>query len=403
MFIVDLFTQLDALAKSMPVVGTTISLSLAGVVVAMFWKAPKYLSYKFRSLLVYQLTIDNTGYGDSMQNYLNFLKWFSATPKRVFSKSIGFENGTWGSKGELGPGSGTHFMFYKKSIYIIEIIDLPSEGSEKIKRQIRIKTLSFTKNKLVSLFNEFSVKDEVKKLKVYALGKDLGWIPVGDASTRKLNTVIIDKERKALIVKLITEFLSNEAWYRERGIPYKLIIMLYGPPGTGKTSIFKAVAAHFQKNSCIMDISDVTSTQFTNAIYNLPKNAMLAIEDFDSNPSTHQRKEDDNIKDSGNSITTILNAFDGIKELDGQVIFLSTNHIEKLDKAIVRPGRVDKCIYIPALTHVEINEYIELMYPNSGIAVPEGFAVTGSKLQELVIENKRDVDNFKKALFNIEQ
>lgn len=404
MFVNDIVVYLNDLAKNVPLVGNTLSLSIAGAVVAMFWKAPKWINNKFDNWCVVSLRLDNTGWGDAPRNYFNFLKWYQTVPKYKFSKSFGIENHTWEAKGEFGPTNGFHFFFYKGHFLWLNIQGLDSQGSEKEKRQII--NNAFNKKILMTILEEFSYKeDDVKQ--IYTFRKvETGWNEVGPAPLRKLNTICINREKKAEIMKLIHDFLNNKQWYKDRGIPYKLTLVLYGPPGTAKTSLIKAIARELDRHIALINISNINNEGFEGAMYKAPKNAIIGIEDFDSCPGTLKReyqqtinKDNPDKKDKVNTLTltTILNTLDGIKELDGQITFLTTNHLEKIDDAIFRPGRVDKCILIPALTHLEVKDYINLMYPGEKIFINPDISITGGQLQELVIENKFNFEGFKQS------
>jgi len=143
----------------------------------------------------------------------------------------------------------------------------------------------------------------------------------------------------------------------------------------------------------------MTNLTFAAAFYSAPKNSIITIEDIEScrgSQTRAQKVEDEKPVDSDEvSITTMLNTLDGLKELNGEIIFITTNIVDKLSKALTRPGRVDKN---PAFTDVEIKEYITMMYPDAQFELPAGVKITGGELQELVIANKWDFNQFNLAL-----
>lgn len=403
MLLLDMFVKFNELAKELPLIGSTISITLAAGVVGAFWKGPRYLQNKFEDVFVVRLSMDNSGEGNSDKNFKNFLEWFEKVECLKFTKSIGLVNSYWSAFGSLGPGLGRHWMFYNGRVYRIVIEPLQSQASLKEKIKITISTISLNKKVMLSFFDEFSEKRLPDEREIFTFaGKDACWSLLGPAPKRKLNSVIINKAAKAEIIETIDKFLNNKQWYVDRGIPYKLTILLYGPPGTGKTSIIKAVAHEYNREISMLNISTMTNLTFAAAFYSAPKNSIITIEDIEScrgSQTRAQKVEDEKPVDSDEvSITTMLNTLDGLKELNGEIIFITTNIVDKLSKALTRPGRVDKRIFIPAFTDVEIKEYITMMYPDAQFELPAGVKITGGELQELVIANKWDFNRFNLAL-----
>lgn len=68
-----------------------------------------------------------------------------------------------------------------------------------------------------------------------------------------------------------------------------------------------------------------------------PANSILLLEDVDS--MFLQREETS--RQRGISFSGFLNALDGVRSQEGQILFMTTNHREKLDDALLRPGRAD--------------------------------------------------------------
>jgi chaperone BCS1 len=85
--------------------------------------------------------------------------------------------------------------------------------------------------------------------------------------------------------------------------------------------------------------------------------------------------------------------------LDGSLIFLTTNHIEKIDAALLRNGRVDKRINIPYLTDSEVRDYIELMFPGTKVSVDICFQpIAGCDLMSHFSDNRDNAEQFIAAI-----
>jgi hypothetical protein len=99
------------------------------------------------------------------------------------------------------------------------------------------------------------------------------------------------------------------------------------------------------------------------------------------------------------TLSGILNALDGIASLHGTLIFLSTNTLDAIDPALLRKGRVDHTYEIKRLTHVEVLDYIELMYPGRSAEPTECFSdILGCDLQALYFEHHDNFDQFIAAI-----
>ena len=157
---------------------------------------------------------------------------------------------------------------------------------------------------------------------------------------RDIKTVYLPNDIKDDIVKRIDIFLdiNTKTKYENCGIPYKLNLLLGGYPGTGKTSLIFALASKYDYNISIMSFTNkVDDLSFIKALQKIPNKTFLILEDIDC--LFKERKGDD----YRNSVTftAIINGLDGLYSKNGLITFMSTNYIENLDVALIRPGRVD--------------------------------------------------------------
>lgn len=156
---------------------------------------------------------------------------------------------------------------------------------------------------------------------------------------RKLNTIYL--ENKEELIKSINIWEKSEDFYRERGIPYKLGILLYGEPGTGKSSLIHAVASELNKDIIILTAGAILNgklNKYNDVCYDTPP--VIVIEEIDTIVSS--RKQDKELSETEKSVLSeLLNFLDGPSSPDSYIIIATTNHIEKLDPAIIRSGRFD--------------------------------------------------------------
>jgi ATP-dependent 26S proteasome regulatory subunit len=174
---------------------------------------------------------------------------------------------------------------------------------------------------------------------------------------RDLSTVFLDNKLKERVIKDIEKFIDSKDDYIKFGQSYKRNYLFYGPPGSGKTSFIYAIASKFNFKIFIINITpDLTNDILINLIQNIEAKkqpSILILEDIDALFKERKTSNEHWITFSG-----ILNIFDGIFCKEKLLIFLTTNHKELLDPALLRPGRMD---YILEFEMAK-KEQIELMY-----------------------------------------
>ncbi|KAF8422729.1 P-loop containing nucleoside triphosphate hydrolase protein [Tirmania nivea] len=206
----------------------------------------------------------------------------------------------------------------------------------------------------------------VYKARYGSEGGGTEWERCFSKPVRSLDTVILDDKQKEKIAEDLEEFLlpATNKWYSNRGLPYRRGYLLYGPPGTGKTSLSVALAGKFGLSVYALSLSvawmndDILSMLFSS----LPKNCIVLLEDIDACGVTREKGEagkgnadahpklldhkDENSNSNAKpgaqvSFSGLLNAIDGVASKEGRALIMTTNHRERLDEALIRPGRVD--------------------------------------------------------------
>lgn len=145
-----------------------------------------------------------------------------------------------------------------------------------------------------------------------------------------------------------------------------------GSPGTGKTSFILAVAAELKLSVCLMNLTgNMDDNQLMGAMENAPKNTILLLEDVDS--IFIERTSVNESKGRKISFSGLLNAIDGVRTQEGRILFMSTNHIEKLDPALLRPGRADVHVKLDYASKEQIRRMWMRFYPDEKEGMVEGF------------------------------
>src|SRR5215470_2183574 len=184
-----------------------------------------------------------------------------------------------------------------------------------------------------------------------------GWDYMEGYSPRVLESVVLEPGEKEHLLQDIAQFQRSKPRYERLGVPYHRGYLFYGPPGTGKTSLVSALAAHVGLSLYTINLTEFNDRTLINAVNQVPANSVLLFEDIDCMKGSQARTYA-NSRDGGNSssstqanlqngvtLSGLLNVLDGFQAPNGVLFVMTTNHIEELDKALLRPGRIDYKLY----------------------------------------------------------
>eukprot|EP00923_Selenidium_pygospionis_P001692 GHVN01002443.1.p1 GENE.GHVN01002443.1~~GHVN01002443.1.p1 ORF type:complete len:500 (-),score=64.11 GHVN01002443.1:835-2334(-) len=249
---------------------------------------------------------------------------------------------------------------------------------------------------------------------------------------------------KSEVLEEIDFFLNNQAWYEERGLPYSLGLLLHGPPGCGKTSFIKAILKYTKRHGIVLtvnhfaDIGAIEKLMRNDSLceFPIPQNKRLYImEDIDAMGdlvSKRQPWDDDAIDKAGdgealgeikqerftedplrtslfamlnddfrktteNSLAALLRMLDGVIECPGRILVMTTNHVDKLDPALIRPGRIDIRLQFTSCTREAVCEIVQQFYEVGEEAMAclnrlKDYLVTPAELAQLCKAHKNDFD-----------
>ncbi|MCY2985698.1 MAG: AAA family ATPase [Planctomycetota bacterium] len=191
-------------------------------------------------------------------------------------------------------------------------------------------------------------------------------------------------------------FLGRREWYCERGIPYRRGYLLNGPPGTGKSSAVVAIASALGMDIAMLSLGDsnMEDSGISELFSSIPVNSIVLMEDIDC--AFIDRKEADD-KRSKVTFSGLLNAIDGVAAGEGRLLFATTNHIERLDPALIRPGRIDRKMFIGYATQEQAARLFQRFFPTADGSWAREFAdrvpldcVTMSTLQTHLLMYSED-------------
>lgn len=362
----DFIQNIIETVKNNTLLMTLIGVSGAGIITFWIKDVPKALYNFLKREFTTELIITN-------QNlvFYNLLKWIEKNYKNNSFRKLKLTNGKWGYEEATTTsiGYGYHYIKYKKTILFINLFKETANQSSSDKETLTIVKLGRSRKLFDELINEIKTLDvDMTKTKIYKMEDN--WIYVKDQKKRSLDSIFIEKEKKDILVNNLSKFIKKEQWYIDKGIPYQLGILLYGAAGTGKTSLIKAISGYL--NYPVYYLSPKKLGKIECAMSTLSDKCIVVIEDIDSNVLTHSREKKVNSEEnimieefSTISLSEILNSLDGMFSAHGRILIATTNHIEDLDSALIRPGRIDLKIEIGFVNNEILESFIKNFYPNN--------------------------------------
>lgn len=165
---------------------------------------------------------------------------------------------------------------------------------------------------------------------------------VSDIPARPIESVILKDGQMERILTFMRRFLDNEEAYTNLGIPYRTGMMLYGNPGSGKSSTASAIANELGLNIYYISLSGLDDDDALARAFNeIPAYSLAILEDVDVYNAATARKDGGTGDDKGITLAGLLNVLDGLNAAHGVITVMTTNYIERMDAAVIRPGRVD--------------------------------------------------------------
>lgn len=225
---------------------------------------------------------------------------------------------------------------------------------------------------------EFEKSENSKSEKVSLSSYDPYKI-IGNISPNKT----IDKlfyEQKDDLMKLVERFKNGNVYPKNVGIDNKLGILLYGPPGTGKTGTILGLANYLQRNILIINFGKISKKKELDSILNAKNfsNYIFVFDEFDcildvlTNKKDESKQYDEekhtdwskilavsneeerkevlkimkesltkNTQDESIDLGYLLSKLDGLEDCTNRIIIATTNHPEKINPSLLRPGRFD--------------------------------------------------------------
>ncbi|KAF5203471.1 Aaa-atpase [Thalictrum thalictroides] len=207
-----------------------------------------------------------------------------------------------------------------------------------------------------------AITEENRMLKLYSLGiygdsdDSSGgvWGSINLEHPSTFDTLAMDTNLKKQVLEDLDRFVKRREFYKRVGKPWKRGYLLYGPPGTGKSSLIAAMANYLNFNIYDLELTSVYSNAELRRILVATRNrSILVIEDIDCSVELKDRTSEKG-GNGGDQFTLsgLLNFIDGLWSScgDERIIIFTTNYKDRLDPALLRPGRMDMHIHMSYCT-----------------------------------------------------
>ena len=225
------------------------------------------------------------------------------------------------------------------------------------------------------------------KDKVKILNFDYRWECDSMINKKSFGSIHLPKKILGDFKSDIENFLSDEAKkrYELLELTPSRIYALYGPPGTGKTTLIHCTASGYSMNIATLSFdSHMNDRTFKMALKKIPSDTILCLEDIDCIFNESRKSNETCVTFSG-----LINGLDGICKIKNLIIFLTTNHIERLDPALKR--RIDYFVKFDFCTKEQVSEMFKRFLPTEDFelfwAQCSKLKVTPSILQKFFICN----------------
>ncbi|KAG9042894.1 hypothetical protein FS837_010278, partial [Tulasnella sp. UAMH 9824] len=267
----------------------------------------------------------------------------------------------------------THTIFYRGHwlrITRTKRSDSYSGSHEELKISVVARNNTVLKKLVLQAKREYEA-DMEHRVHIFLADAYGNWRWNGARAKRPLSSIVLEPGVKDMLMADARDFLASEEWYAERGIPFRRGYLLHGVPGSGKTSLIHAVAGALGLDIYVISLSSkgMNDTTLSNLMGRVPSRCIVLLEDLDaaftrgvsrdekstgaplarSHPTSSRRGtagpanagDEETHDPNALSLSGLLNSLDGVAASEGRILFATTNHIERLDPALSRPGRMD--------------------------------------------------------------
>jgi len=304
---------------------------------------------------------------------------------------------------EYVPQSGTYVLWYARRPVMLSL-SREEEKDRAFRTRIRETYWITYPGRSRGVFEEILregcsiVERKTDLIDIYIVASG-GWHHLESRRGRSIESVLLPSDLRDSLLSDFNNFLNGRAWYESMGIPYRRGYLLYGPPGTGKSSIVAALAGHFKKNIYILNLAQTSDSSLRELLADVEENSIVLMEDVDSIFRTRPLAPATSASATPGasiSLNGLLNLLDGVEAREGRIVFMSANNVNLLPEAMIRPGRIDRTIYVGYANAEQIRGMLSRFYGgkiraellDSFVEATEEAYVTMARLQEYLLARR---------------
>ena len=329
--------------------------------------------------------------GNSEQmGFVSLRKWIAANVDGARSKRllIGRMNGRR-VKYTLIPGYGTHLVRVRGRLGWITYrsSEIGSSGDERYE-DLKLTVLGWSRDRTNRIAAEIESSLNARpqgEVSIYTWMKGR-WHQCAGRHERTLDSVGMKAGERGAIVDEIEQFHADKDWYAQRGLAYRRSYLFCGPPGTGKTSLAFALAAHFRVSVYTVNAGSLRGDDdLISAFTSVKERSIMLMEDIDATQRP-RTVEGETTPDGTTNVTlsALLNVIDGMLCPAGLLLVMTTNHPDRLDAALRRPGRIDRRVDLGPLDAKSTGELVRMWTGQDTEEELEG-GLTGAEIEQVLI------------------
>ncbi|KAI0076144.1 P-loop containing nucleoside triphosphate hydrolase protein, partial [Panus rudis PR-1116 ss-1] len=301
----------------------------------------------------------------------------------------------------------THTIYYKGHwLRVKRGRKNDGSGCEILSISVVARNNSILKQLVLQAKKEYEA-EAVHRIQIYFADSHGCWRWTDSRHKRPMSSIVLNPGVKEMLLSDTKDFLKSEKWYADRGIPFRRGYLLYGVPGSGKSSLIHAIAGELMLDIYVVSLSSswINDSTLTTLMGRVPARCIVLLEDLDAaftrstsrddssngNPdgsgegsSGTERTEgpqqqsvtygrngrrivkSDAISDVNTlTLSGLLNALDGVAASEGRILFATTNHLERLDPALSRPGRMDVWVEFKNASKWQAEQLFRNFFPST--------------------------------------
>lgn len=350
--------------------------------VASFWSQLQKLPIGIWQLIKHQAFVSLEVWSEDPISFMPVDRWLSQNTSSQKIRNLTlirwWDRGSSQDEFALAPGPGFHLIWHNSRLFFVErSVSSAAPSAMNSQKSQTIKIMTYGRNsKLISdlVKSIMDIRNETATVAIN-IWQSHQYLYLGQRPKRPFSSIYLADSLKTELLRDMESFLSSKEWYADRNIPWHRGYLFSGPPGTGKTSAIMALASLTGKAIYIINPAGIHNDNELLSAVNQAGSNIVVIEDIDSNKEARTRESEQQTQQTtveagkqGVTLSGFLNALDGIGVRDDRILICTSNFPDRLDQALIRPGRIDKVLdFGPAGPEVQ-SDMARAFYPERDLS-----------------------------------